>query len=217
MTDKERRKRNKAFTPEESITFDLVDEYTIEKLQREGHIKLPKKKIRISRDEQWNTKQMTSKVLRGILNGDSIPTIANSLTAVIGNNTASAIRNARTMTTSAENGGRLDSYKSLDSQGVVQKKVWEATPDDRVRDSHLDIDGEEQDIDHVFSNGCMFPGDGNGPADEVWNCRCSMKDHIIGFRRADGSISKINYVPDRTMHDDQIKAERERRKYATSN
>ena len=136
-------------------------------------------------------KQLQSKLLQGILNGDSIDKIALSFADVIGNNEASAIRNARTMTTQAECGGRQDSYKSLEEQGVVMKKVWIATPDDRVRKSHADLDGEEVDIDEEFSNGCMYPGDSSGPPEEVWNCRCSIKTHILGFRKKDGTISEV--------------------------
>lgn len=152
------------------ISFDLVDEATVKRLQRDKKIKVPKKKVDIPKDKRWNEKQMASKILQGIQNGDSIAKMSKSMTEVIGNNLTSAIRNTRTMTTSAECNGRLDSYKSLADQGVVQKKVWMATPDDRTRPTHIDLDGEEQDIDKAFSNGCQFPGDGNGPAEEVWQC-----------------------------------------------
>lgn len=204
MTDEERQEREKFFTPEESITFNMLDKGTINKLIRDGDVILPHKDLDKIKDERWNTKQLTSKLLQGILNGDSIPKIANSFTDVIGNNEASTMRNARTMITSAQNAGRFDSYKNLESQGVIQKKIWMSTPDDRTRPTHVDIDGEEQDINDQFSNGCMYPGDGKGPAEEVWNCRCTMRDHIIGFRRADGSISKVNYDRGPTMHDEQM-------------
>lgn len=192
-------------------SFSLIDENTVKRLRRDGEIELPAKKINVPKDERWNTKQMGSKLLAGIMNGDSIPKIAQSLGEVIGNNNASAVRNARTMVTSAENHGRLDSYKNLDKQGVVQKKVWMATADDRTRASHIDIDGEEQDLDVPFTNGCMFPADGKAPAEEVWNCRCSMRTHIVGFRKANGSISPVNYERDRTIHDEQMDAEKQRR------
>lgn len=192
----------------EDISFDLVDEDTVKRLEREGKVVVPKKKIKIPKDKRWNEKQMGSKILQGISNGDSIRDIAKSLFKVVDNNMLSAIRNARTMTTSAENHGRLDSYKALEASGVVQKKEWMSTPDDRTRPSHIDIDGEEQDIDKPFSNGCMFPGDGRGPAEEVWMCRCTMTDHIIGFKKSDGSISYVNYQEDETMHDVQMEEER---------
>ena len=163
MTKAERRERYKSLDEEDSITFDILSEETVARLQNDGRVELPKRKVAVPRDKRWNEKQMASKLLQGIQNGDSVPKIAKSLESVIGNNRDSAIRNARTMCTSAENHGRLDSYDSLTAQGVVMSKEWIATPDDRTRPSHIDIDGEEQEVDKLFSNGCMFPGDGRGP------------------------------------------------------
>jgi SPP1 gp7 family putative phage head morphogenesis protein len=151
---------------------------------------------------------MSSRLLQGILNGDSIPHIADRLMDIVGNNAMSAIRNARTMVTGAENSGRLDSYKDLAEKGVVQRKIWIATLDDRTRESHTEINGEEIEIDQVFSNGLMYPGDPDGDPSEVWNCRCSMKDHIVGFRRADGSISYIAGEESKDQ-EEQIEDERE--------
>lgn len=199
------------FSDEDVISFTLLDARTVERLQREGDIKLPRKKVDIPKDERWNTKQMSSKLLQGILAGDAIPTIANSLMQVIGNNAAAAVRNARTMVTGAENVGRLDSYEDLAEKGVVQKKVWIATADDRTRESHLLLDGEEVDIDKPFSNGLMYPADPSGDPAEVYNCRCSMRDHIVGFRRADGSISYVGAERDTTSHAGKIENEIERR------
>lgn len=170
------------------VVFKIINENVVRNLIRDGEVKVPVKKLDIPKDERWNAKQIGSMMLQGIQNGDSVQNIAKSILPeimsktdftgkteqekknLIRRNELSAIRNARTMTTAAENGGRLDSYKNLDAQGVVQKKVWMSTPDDRTRPTHIDIDGEEQDIDVPFSNKCMFPADGNGPAQEVWMC-----------------------------------------------
>ena len=38
-----------------------------------------------------------------------------------------------------------------------------------------------------------------------------MGTHIVGFRKADGSVSKVDYTADRTMHEEQMEAEKERR------
>ena len=196
---------------EDLISFSLIDEATIKRRQREGDIKLPSRKVDVPKDERWNTKQLNSKLLQGILNGDSIPNIAKSLLDVIGNNEASAVRNARTMITQAECGGRQDSYEDLADQGVVQKKVWIATPDDRTRESHIEIDGEEVDVDDNFSNGLAYPADPSGEPEEVWNCRCSIRTHIIGFRREDGTIVEVGHDRDKTLHDKQMAEEKERR------
>jgi len=215
-------------TDEDKITFNVINKDVVDRLRRDGDIELPRKQLAIPKDQQWNTKQMTSMVLKGLENGDSMRDISKSIfpeimskedltgktekeiKGIIKKNKDSAIRNARTMVTSAENHGRLDSYKSLVKQGVVMKKEWESTPDDRTRPSHVDIDGEEQDVDKTFSNGCMFPGDGHGPAEEVWMCRCAMGGHILGFKRGDGSVSRVNYTRDTTTHESQMEALRNR-------
>lgn len=209
--------------------FTLINKETIERLRRKRWARLPKKKVKIPKDMRWNRRFFNSQLLKGLLAGETVDEIADriypeimdktdlfghtikEINNIIKRNRQAAIRNARTMVTGAENAGRLDSYRSLDEQGVVQKKVWMATPDDRTRESHIDIDGEEQDIEQPFSNGCMHPGDASGPPDEVWMCRCSMSTHIVGFRRPDGSISKVKGGRDQTTHQPQMKAERQRR------
>ena len=197
---------------DELASFTLIDRHTMERLMIDGKVEVPKKKVDIPKDEQWNMKTLGSKLMLGIQNGDSIPKIADSFQEVIGANRASAVRNARTMTTSAECHGRMDSYENLEKQGVIQKKHWIATGDSRTRDTHLALDGQERDIDEAFSNGLMFPGDASGEPAEIWNCRCSIASKIVGFRKADGSISKVADVEEpESAHEKQIKEEREKR------
>lgn len=213
-----------------AIVFNLMNKKTVEKLRSQRTMNVPRwRRFSIPKDRRWNEKFMTSQLLQGMMQGESIREMRNRLFQeidkksekgrtpeqrldILERNLRSAVRNARTMVTNAECGGRLDSYRELESRGVVQKKVWIATPDDRTRESHFELDGEEVDIDEEFSNGCMFPADENCPDEsEIWNCRCSMKDHIIGFRRADGSISYINRPDTETLHDRQMREEAERR------
>lgn len=200
----------------DDIQFNIINQDVLKRLRRDGEVHLPEKKLSVPRDERWNMKQMNSRLIRGLELGHSVYDIADSMMDVIGNNEASAIRNARTMVTEAENGGRLDSYRNLESQGVEMVKYWMATADDRVRPSHQDIDGEQKPINEPFSNGCMYPGDNRGPSEEVWMCRCSMGTHVIGFRRADGSISKVDYEPDQTSHEAQMKTKKRARSRANS-
>lgn len=191
-----------------------MDAKTVKRRIEEGDVRTPfmrtKKYLDIPKDQRWNTKQLNSKLLAGILNGDSIPKIAESLKDVIGNNEAAATRNARTIITGAENAGRKDSYEELEEQGVIQKKVWIATPDDRTRERHLLMDGEEVDIDERFSNGLMYPADPSGDASEVYNCRCTMRTHIIGFRKADGRVEKVGQRDD-IGHEAAIEKEQAKR------
>lgn len=194
-----------------NIEFNMLNPDTISRLIDDGEIKVPDKKVDIPKDERWNEKQMASKILQGLLNGDDILKMSESMQDVVGNNVNSAIRNTRTMVTSAENQGRLDSYEKLSEQGLVLKKKWIATPDERTRASHLAIDGELQDLDKPFSNKCRFPGDGQGPAQEVWMCRCTMGTKVIGYRRADGSISYVGGGRTTSIHSMQMADERARR------
>lgn len=196
---------------EMGVQFGLVDAHTVKNLVNDGKVKLPYKKLDIPKDMRWNTKQLNSAVLQGILQGDSMPKIAKRVFPIVNNNASAAIRNARTMVTGAECAGRNDSYKDLESRGVVLKKVWIATPDGRTRESHLEMDGEEVDVDEAFSNGCMYPGDPNGDPAEVYNCRCTMRTHIVGFMSDDGSISEIDFEREETLHDRQMEEEKERR------
>ena len=206
-------------TEDDEVTFTLIDENTVKRLQKDGTITLPMKDIDKNKDMRWNMKQLNSKLLQGIMNGDPIPKIAQSFEDVIGKNEVSTTRAARTMCTNAENSGRQDSYENLEAQGVIQKKVWIATPDIHTRDAHMEADGQEVDIDEPFilintdGSECemMFPADPDGDDEQVWNCRCSMRTHIVGFRKADGSVSKVDYGRDKTTHADQMAEEKERR------
>ena len=166
-------------------TFTLVNERAVKNLATEDKSLLPTKKLDIPKDLRWNTKKINSEVLQGILQGENIPTIAKRLQNVTDMNRTSAIRNARTMTTSAENKGRQDSFKKAQEDGVILKRVWVATNDDRTRAAHADLDGTEVDVDESWDNeygSIMYPGDPNADPANVYNCRCSIRSVVKGFK-----------------------------------
>lgn len=70
---------------------------------------------------------------------------------------------ARTETISASNQGALEAFRQ---SGVVEKKEWLATMDDRVRPEHAAMNGQKVGIEKAFSNGEMVP---SSP-----NCRCTL-------------------------------------------
>lgn len=80
---------------------------------------------------------------------------------------------ARTETIGALNQGEYDAALSGD---VVSTKEWLTQGDDRVRDTHADCEAEGQIeiADEFETNGMLHPGDPNGDADEVINCRCTL-------------------------------------------
>lgn len=165
-------------------SFNIVDKNVIaEMIERKELMLPPSKKTNVSKMQKWNNKHVNAEILQGILQGESIPKIAQRLQNVCGSNRAVAIRNARTMITASQNSGRIAGFRQVESDGVIMKKVWIATEDSRTRKSHLSINNEMQDNDKPFSNGLMFPGDWSGRAEEVYNCRCTLGAEIIGFRR----------------------------------
>lgn len=195
------------------IRWTLRDEYTVKNLIMDT---LPERTVNYPKDMAWNRKKINSAVLQGILQGESIDKMAKRLYPIVGMNRVAAIRTARTMVTGAENRGRLDRYHDYTENGVVMGKVWLATPDGRTRDWHLSMDYQEVPVDDVFIDGLgnelEYPGDPGAPGETVYNCRCSMRSHIIGIRQSDGSIKKITYSGDTpTMHKRQIEEEIERR------
>lgn len=74
-----------------------------------------------------------------------------------------AMRTARTETSHAAGFGQREAAKQ---SGVVKKKIWLTSRDDRVRDSHIAMEGETVDLDERYSDGSMFPGE------QDIMCRC---------------------------------------------
>lgn len=176
---------NAAF--DERMTFELVDAETVRILATEHPDLLPQKKLDIPKDQRWNQKMMQSEILQGILLGEDIPTISKRLRKVTGMNRESAVRNARTMVTSAENRGRLEGMRKTTAMGIVQKKGWLSSDQPgRTRDGHMPEAFERLvvDIEEPFVNSIgkiMYPGDPGAAPENVYNCRCSMETVIVGF------------------------------------
>lgn len=176
---------NKAVTARISgrVSFDLVDAGTIKRLSTVEENLLPYKYINDKKDVRWNIAKINAEVTQGILQGESIPNISKRLSNVLDMNKTSAIRNARTTVTSAENKGRVDMMHDAAEKGVIMKKGWSAHTDGRERASHAALDGEFVGIDDEFSNGLQYPGDPDGEPEEVYNCRCSLVYDVVGFRQ----------------------------------
>lgn len=162
-----------------NVAFNLWDEATVHRLILERPDLMPfypkEKALKRGIDLAYGKQQITSAVTSGILQGKSVGKIAKDLRKRIKDmSKASAIRAARTATTGAQNGGRMDSYKAAEEMGIKIQKEWLATLDGRTRHSHRRLDGEAVNMDEEFSNGCRYPGDPRGKPAEVYNCRCTM-------------------------------------------
>lgn len=163
--------------------FDLVDAGTIKRLSTVEENLLPYKVVNTKRDVRWNVAKINAEVTQGILQGESIPNIAKRLGNVLDMNATSAIRNARTTVTSAQNKGRMDMLHNAEEKGVIMKKGWSAHIDGRERPSHAALDGDFVGIDEEFANGLMYPGDPDGEPEEIYGCRCALVYDVVGFRQ----------------------------------
>lgn len=161
-------------------------------------IALPAPSINEIKDRNWHEKKIYDAVRSGIAQGKSIPGIAEMIQRVAWMDNRVAIRTARTLVTGIQNTARIESLRELESAGIDVKKIWLATLDERTRESHVDLDGEQRPVEEVFSNGLMMPGDqSTGDPAEYMNCRCTLDYNIFGAKNSiDPSViarrSKLN-------------------------
>lgn len=187
------------------VGFDLWDEQTVKRLIKDEPDLMPyypaKRALNRGIDLAYGKRQISACVTSSILQGKSIKGIADDLqTRIPTMNRTSAIRTARTAVTGAQNAGRIDSYTAAKKMGIKLKKEWLATLDGRTRHSHAMLDGEQVDNEKKFSNGCMFPGDPNGPAAEVYNCRCALIAAVDGVDTSDAKRRDgYGVMPDMTF------------------
>lgn len=182
----------KAF--DKSFSFTLVDQHTVYLLATKNKSLLPYKKVNVPKDLRWNTKQINAQVMQGILQGESMYKIADRLQGVTDMTAKAAIRNARTMVTGAENAGRMHAAEDAINKGLVMKKCWLSAHDERTRDWHLELNGQQAENDEPFENDygkIMYPGDPHAHPANVYNCRCTLTYTVVGFRKANGDIVYI--------------------------
>lgn len=175
------------------VDFTLYDEATIRRLLVERPDLMPyyPPSLALKRgiDLEYGKKQITARVTRGILIGESNRQIAAGLRERLTNmSVGSAIRTARTATTAAANGGRTASYQQAADMGIKMTREWLSVHDGRTRFNHGMADGQRVGVNEPFTVGgekLMFPGDGSMGASggNIYNCRCQIKGQIKGHER----------------------------------
>lgn len=191
-----------------NTSYTLYDRQTVERIIREQPELLPQLKplsktaqeIATGKIKKWEKKQIHNTCMQGILQGESIPQIAERISNITKQDAKSTIRYARTMTTGAENAGRVDSYRRAEKMGIQMEQQWLATLDERTRESHRMMDGEHKPVGELFSNGCRFPGDPKGPAGEVWSCRCALIPMLTGIPELEEDNDVTNTALRNTDH-----------------
>ena len=174
--------------------FTLYNHDTAEYLLGDQRQLMPKPsakkaaQIAANKDMQWNKQKIQSAVLQGVLQGESPYDVAKRLQDVGQMNYNSAVRYARTMTTSAQNAGRYESYRRARDLGVDLTIEWQATLDHRTRHAHRMMHGQRTEVDKPFHTPdgytIYYPadstGESNAPQREIWNCRCTLLAWVKG-------------------------------------
>ena len=165
------------------LSFTLYDAETVRRLITQSPELLPEISERLAvdipLDLRWNREKIVDVITSAILQGKTIPQIAGELETVVGMNEGCAIRNARTAVTSAQNAGRQASYEHAAEMGIAVRKRWVATLDGRTRHSHRAMDGVTVAYNEPFvtplGSVMQYPGDRDGKAGDVYNCRCTVR------------------------------------------
>lgn len=127
------------------------------------------KTLAITQINDTTAEQVREALLKGVDDGLGTDDIADSIVDVFDVAYSRARTIARTELSSATNGGRYLTFKDAGAT----RHAWLTSGDDRVRDSHVEVDGEEVDIGDEFPVvNLLFPGDPAGEASEIVNCRC---------------------------------------------
>lgn len=157
-----------------NTSFTLYNKNTVMELVAKEPNLLPQAAFDKAKDMAWNSRHVTSAVTQAVLQGQTIPQLATSIAGIAAMDQRAAMKAARTAMTSAHSLGKLKGYERAAGMGIDVEKQWLAALDSRTRGSHRHLDGEVVKLDAEFSNGLKYPGDPDGPASEVYNCRCTL-------------------------------------------
>lgn len=163
-----------------NTSFTLYNRDTVMELVANEPDLLPRAAFDKAKDTAWNSRHVTSAVTQAVLQGQTAPQLAASIAGIAAMDQRAAMKAARTAITSAHSLGKLKGYERAADMGIDVKKQWLAALDPRTRGSHRHLDGETVELDTEFGNGLKYPGDPDGPASEVYNCRCTLVPVIGG-------------------------------------
>lgn len=126
-----------------------------------------------------SSREALGKVVASSFNeGLSVPDTAKAIRERfegMGRSTATML--ARTDLIGLANGGAFMAARRVFEEEPEVEKIWLNSHDPRVRPSHSDAGGQAVPMDAAFRVGgfdLMYPGDPQGPPQEVINCRCTF-------------------------------------------
>lgn len=137
--------------------------------------------------QMWGN--VRSELTNTIANGGTVEDLKSQVEKITGYSEFRADTIARTEVMGAYNHGDDDAATSLGEYGPVEKQ-WLAAIDNRTRESHIEANGQVVPFKEDFLiGGYAMPFPGEGPPEEVINCRCVVLHLYPGDERPDGTLA----------------------------
>ena len=125
---------------------------------------------------------VTKAIQNGLIEGQSVNQIADSINQIAAFGVGRAMNIARTESTRAVNRSSVESYRQASQEtGLNIQKEWLASFDGNTRETHAELDGQRIGVDESWTteNGStMFPGGFGDPAEDC-NCRCTVVPVVL--------------------------------------
>ena len=185
------------------VSFNLFNDQAVTRLMRKKPKMLPKWKVDEKKDYKWNRQKVENTITQGIIQGSTIDEMTDAMVDNLCTANDSKMRTfARTAMTGAQNAGKQQMMEDAEDEGIEMRKKWIATLDDRTRDTHQELDGQEVPVNEPFEVDGMkidYPGDPNAEPCLVYNCRCTMVEVFAGIKRT--STRRAYYDEDDKEYD----------------
>lgn len=161
-----------------SLDFTVYDRNQLAVLVQEQQSPFTKIAYRRLGQDKVIVQRLQNELIQATLNGESQAKLIRRIKGVTGQSTRQAKRVAQTERVRVQSQGRNMAIDEAVEMGIEMQKQWISRMDARVRDDHAAVTGEIVDSGETFSNGLLFPGDPNGEAEQVINCRCYEKPMV---------------------------------------
>lgn len=182
-----------------NIAFTVMNRRATEELLKQTTPVFTKMAYLGLKDRKEIIRDLRRELTKAITRGESIGEIAKRVDKVTNKNNYGSKRIAVTETTRIESSGREKAFKEGENAGLNLKKEWISTIDNRTRKSHRRLMGKKVGLDDKFSNGLRYPGDPEGKATEVINCRCTHVADFVGLNKSkeelelDSKLKKMSF------------------------
>jgi len=129
---------------------------------------LKDKLIKVTRINDYTREKLRETLLEGLAKTETVNELQQRVRDLFGFSEARSLNIARTETGQSAAPARDAAMAELG----VEKVQWWTAGDTEVRETHQFLEGMVVPRGMPFPNGCFYPCDPGGPAEQIINCRC---------------------------------------------